>query len=176
MTLPTHVVACFAAAAQLKPDPLHEPIARDRPRAGYAQIVFRKRGNGYSLSGFDWYIRKGSFGLSIQKPFDVDLGLNAFAVLFPGGIRLDGTHISRPHVAKWGGQLVVDIDDVARGFADTEEGEAERACYRGHLFADFIRITLPVVKTLVAAKLAARIEHVGEMPGAAGFNGEPSLV
>ncbi|HYC03889.1 MAG TPA: hypothetical protein VED40_11370 [Azospirillaceae bacterium] len=164
MPLPTHLLTCLAAENRLKPDPLCKPLVKER--TGYSQIIFRKPSEteGLNLTGFDWYVRKGSFGLSIQSPFDAQLARDTLTILFPAGITVidgDGNqHLGRWHDTDWSGhpavQLIFERTEQGQNFPQTEFGEYQRALFRGFMLEQLIAQTLPVVKSLVAAKIASK--------------------
>ena len=165
MPLPTHYLTCLSVEEKFKADPLCKVIVNDR--GGYSNIVFRKRSDaiGLDLIGFDWYVRKGSFGLSIQAPFDAQLALNTLRILFPHGVTVkdgDGEqHMARWHETVWNGrpavQVVFEGTEQGQDFPQTEFGEYQRAAFRGNMLEQLTHQTLPAVKMLVAAKIAAKL-------------------
>lgn len=166
MPLKTHYLTCLSVVNQFSNDPLCKAIVKDR--GGYSQIIFRKREKeiGLDLVGFDWYVNAGGFGLSIQKPFDALFAMNTFKVLFSRGITvLDSEgfeYFSKWHDTIWGnspaGQIKFEDMDKRTDFSQIEIGEHQRAYFRAFMFAEFIRMTLPVVRMLVASKIATKLE------------------
>lgn len=160
-------MTCLAVENQFGGDPLHRVIAKDRGH--YSQIVFRKRekGSGLDLTGFDWYVNKEGFGLSIQKPIDAEHAINTIKILHPLGFTVQdskgNSYQSKWHEAEYttGYFAQVKFDDLGREvkFEQTEVGDSERANFRAHMFSQFIAQTLPEVKVLVASKISGKMKE-----------------
>lgn len=166
MPLKTHYLTCLAVENYFADDPLCKAIAKDR--GGFSQIIFRKRDreSGLDLIGFDWYVNGGGFGLSIQSPYDASHAMNTLKVLFPCGIVVNdkngSEYMGKWHDTRWknspAGQVKFEKVDAETDFPQTEIGENQRANFRAFMFAQLVRMTLPVAKVLVASKVASKSE------------------